>query len=72
MKGVSARLVNESRGKYGSLWQDESWDRIVRDQAEFDEKLQYMLNNPVKRGLVEDPWTYDGWYYNAEWEAELK
>ena len=42
------------------------------DQAEFDEKLQYMLNNPVKRGLVDDPWAYDGWYYNVEWEAELK
>jgi thiamine-phosphate pyrophosphorylase len=72
MKGVSARLVNDSRGEHGNLWQDESWDRIMRDQAEFDEKLQYMLNNPVKRGLVEDPWAYDGWYYNAEWEAELK
>jgi thiamine-phosphate pyrophosphorylase len=71
MKGVSAKLVNESRGNNGSLWQDESWDRIVRDQAEFDEKLQYMLNNPVKRGLVADPWTYDGWYYNADWETEL-
>jgi thiamine-phosphate pyrophosphorylase len=72
MKGVSARLVNQSRDKQGSVWQDESCDRIVRDQAEFDEKLQYMLNNPVKRGLVEDPWTYDGWYYNPDWETELK
>lgn len=72
MKGVSARLVNDSRGEHGNLWQDESCDRIMRDQAEFDEKLDYMLNNPVKRGLVEDPWAYDGWYYNAEWETELK
>lgn len=71
LKGVSARLVNDRRGSNGTLWQDESWDRIVRDQAEFDEKLEYMLNNPVKQGLVEDPWTYDAWYYNAEWEAEL-
>ena len=71
LKGVSARLVNERRGAHGTLWQDESWDRIVRDQAEFDEKLEYMLNNPVKKGLVTDPWTYDAWYYNADWEAEL-
>jgi thiamine-phosphate pyrophosphorylase len=71
LKGVSARLVNDRRGNHGNLWQDESWDRIVRDQAEFEEKLEYMLNNPVKKGLVEDPWTYDAWYYNAEWEAEL-
>ena len=71
LKGVSARLVNDRRGSHGTVWQDESWDRIVRDQAEFDEKLEYMLNNPVKKGLVADPWTYDAWYYNAEWEAEL-
>ncbi|HEY2584300.1 MAG TPA: thiamine phosphate synthase [Tepidisphaeraceae bacterium] len=71
LKGVSARLVNDRRGSHGMVWQDESWDRIVRDQSEFDEKLEYMLNNPVKKGLVEDPWTYDAWYYNAEWEAEL-
>ncbi|MDB5172822.1 MAG: Thiamine-phosphate pyrophosphorylase [Phycisphaerales bacterium] len=65
IKGVSARLVNTSRNSHGSVWQDESWDRIMRDQAEFDEKLEYMLNNPVKKGLVSDPWQYDGWYYNS-------
>jgi thiamine-phosphate pyrophosphorylase len=64
IKGASARLVNVSRGSSGSVWQDESWDRIMRDQTEFDEKLEYMLNNPVKKGLVTDPWEYDGWYYN--------
>jgi len=34
---------------------NESWDRIVRDQTELNEKLSYMLNNPVKKGLTEDP-----------------
>lgn len=66
VKGVSARLVNEARGTRGSLWQDESWDRIVRDQDELDEKLQYMLDNPVRKGLVADGWDYDGWYVNQE------
>jgi len=58
IKGVSARLINTARGSAGRVWQDESWDRIVRDQAELDEKLQYVLNNPVKRELVNDPWDY--------------
>ncbi|MEZ5944225.1 MAG: transposase [Planctomycetaceae bacterium] len=52
IKGVSARMVNRARGKRGSLWQDESWDRIVRDVAEFEEKYQYIANNPVSAGLV--------------------
>ena len=30
MRGVSGRLVNESRGKQGTIWQDESRDRIVQ------------------------------------------
>ena len=40
----------------GPLWQDEWCDRIVRDADELDEKLHYMLNNPLKLGLVDDPW----------------
>jgi REP element-mobilizing transposase RayT len=66
IKGVSAKLLNVASDAWGSVWQDESWDRIVRDEKELDEKLRYMLNNPVKRGLVSDPWTYDAWYYNPD------
>jgi hypothetical protein len=55
-------MVNESRGARGSLWQDESWDRILRNQDEMEEKLRYMLNNPVEAGLVEDPWLWPGWF----------
>ena len=29
-----------------------------------DEKLEYMLNNSVKAGLVEDGWKWVGWYFN--------
>ena len=59
----------KSRGTQGSnLWQDESWDRIVRDQAELEEKLNYMVENPVKKELVADGWDYDGWFYSASAE----
>jgi hypothetical protein len=50
------------------LWQDESWDRIIRDAAEFDEKLQYMFDNPIKAGLVTDEAPYDTWYYNPDFQ----
>ena len=32
-----------------AVWQDESFDRIVRDQAELNEKGRYILGNPFKR-----------------------
>ena len=38
----------------GVFWQDESYDHIVRDQAELERTIKYVLNNPVKAGLVDD------------------
>jgi putative transposase len=64
IKGVSANQINKSRNSTGSIWQDESFDRIIRDADEFDEKLLYMYNNPIKAGLTEDTSTYHGWYLN--------
>ena len=62
IKGVTARKLNKNRGTKGRVWQDEYFDRIVRDNSELMEKLQYMFHNPLGRGLVEDPLDYDGWY----------
>jgi putative transposase len=66
IKGPSARKINILRGTSGSVWQDESFDRIIRDQDEFEEKLRYMLDNAVKDGLTEDPWNYHGWFCAEE------
>lgn len=65
-KGKSARLINLHRGTMGTVWQAESYDRIVRDESELLEKLNYMFENPLKRGLTEDPWNYPGWHLSPE------
>jgi putative transposase len=63
IKRFSARKINQERGDQGALCQDERFDRIVRDEAEFLEKWQYIRNNPLKAGLAlyaEDyPWLYE-------------
>ena len=51
IKGYSARQINEARGTRGSLWLDESWDRIVRSEKEFGERWEYIESNPGKAGL---------------------
>ena len=66
IKGVTARRLNQRWGSRGKVWQEESFDRIVRDQAEFDEKLRYMFGNPLKAGLTDDPWMYPGWYMKGQ------
>jgi putative transposase len=64
IKGVSARLLNQYRNTKGQVWQEESWDRILRNAGEYDEKLRYMYDNPVKEGLATSADAYDGWYCN--------
>jgi hypothetical protein len=55
IKGVTARLINQQRDTTAlSLWQDDSWDRILRDHDELTEKLNFMLNNPAEASLVEN------------------
>jgi putative transposase len=62
LKGYTARECNRILKKKGKFWQHESFDRVVRDQAEFNRTIEYVINNPVKAGLVkkwEDwKWTY--------------
>lgn len=66
VKGATARRLNQLRRTKGTVWQEESFDRIVRDQNELDEKLNYMFMNPVKAGLVDDPSRYPGWYFRGQ------
>jgi hypothetical protein len=53
----------------GTIWRDESFDRIIRDEKEYNEKLVYILNNPLKLSLVENQEDYKWYYFNEglEW-----
>jgi formylmethanofuran dehydrogenase subunit E-like metal-binding protein len=66
IKGVSAYKINKSRNSKGELWQQESFDRIIRDEKEYNEKMTYMYYNPFKKELVDDPEKYEWWYLNEE------
>jgi REP element-mobilizing transposase RayT len=46
------RLLNRTRQAF---WQDESYDHLVRDQAEFGRIVAYIEMNPVRAGLVASP-----------------
>lgn len=62
VKSFSVHQINQQRGGSGSVWQDERFDRIVRDEAEFLEKGQYIMNNPLKQELATNPEDYP-WLY---------
>ena len=62
VKSFSVHQINRLRGTEGPLWLDESFDRIVRNEVEFLEKWQYIINNPLKKELVQNPEEYP-WLY---------
>jgi putative transposase len=53
LKRYTARQANIYLGRKGSFWQHENYDHVVRDEAELRRITAYVLNNPVKAGLVE-------------------
>ena len=54
LKGRTARDCNLELKRNGSFWQHESYDHFVRDEQELEEIILYILNNPVKAGLVKE------------------
>jgi putative transposase len=59
LKGTTARRVNQILGLTGkALWQDESYDRLVRNEGEFRRIQAYIEENPVRAGLVAAPEDY--------------
>lgn len=72
-KSFTAHAINKAKGRTGPVWQDERFDRIVRDEEEFWEKWRYMENNPVKAGLVAQSEEYPWWYQNpSAWDESAK
>jgi type I restriction enzyme R subunit len=50
-KGFTAREINKRIGKAGTLWQDEYWDRLIRNERHFFKVAEYIRENPVKAKL---------------------
>ncbi|WP_158279591.1 transposase [Arcicella aurantiaca] len=67
LKGYSGKKANEILRRNGEFWQHESYDRIVRDGKECERIITYILNNPVKIGLVEKWQDYEYSYVNEKY-----
>ena len=58
IKGSSARSINRLSGRTGPVWQDESFDHVLRGDESLRETIEYIRQNPVRKGLVERPEDY--------------
>lgn len=53
------RIIGATGERFAPFW-EESYDRIVRDESELEERWLAMLEAPVQFELAEDPEAYDG------------
>jgi REP element-mobilizing transposase RayT len=62
IKGSSAHKINKALGRKGRVWQSESFDHVLRSSENLDAKIEYLLENPARAGLVND-WTKYPWLW---------
>ena len=65
----TARACNRCLNRRGPFWQHESFDRVVRNEAELQRIVDYVEFNPVKAGLCEQPKT---WEFSSAWRGGVK
>lgn len=66
IKSFTAHEINKVLNRKGKVWQDENYDRVIRDNEDFLEKLEYIANNPIKMNLAKDYEDYR-WLYIKGW-----
>jgi putative transposase len=60
IKGPTAVYANRMLKRTGQFWQRESFDVYIRNNQHFNRVMAYILQNPVKAGLVKEwaEWPY--------------
>jgi REP element-mobilizing transposase RayT len=54
-KRYTARQSNKLLSRSGTFWQNDYWDRFIRNERHFEAAVSYIDQNPVKAGLVDEP-----------------
>jgi putative transposase len=67
--GYWKRLVGRADGALKSVFQEDCWDTQMRTREQYDEKLSYIRNNPVRKGLASswELWPYRGRVFDVSW-----
>ena len=65
VKRFVSRKVNSALSRRGTLWEEESYDRIIRDEEHLFRVIQYVGRNPAKAGLPRCEWIR---WSDPDWE----
>jgi REP element-mobilizing transposase RayT len=58
LKSATAHRINKLLRTSGPVWEEESFDHVLRSEESLQEKCEYIRQNPVKAGLVARPEDY--------------
>ncbi|MFZ5449065.1 MAG: REP-associated tyrosine transposase [Thermodesulfobacteriota bacterium] len=65
IKGASAHSINKVLSRKGRVWLSESFDHVLPSDKSTHSKVQYICENPVRKGLVVEgddyPWLWREW-----------
>ncbi|MDD3888196.1 MAG: transposase [Patescibacteria group bacterium] len=64
INGIFANQYNKFTNNSGQIVQRKFWDHIIRNEKDFEEKINYIHGNPIKHGIVDDleRWPYSSYY----------
>ena len=69
IKGTTARSLNQLVARRGPLWAQGFHDHALRKDEDVEKVARYIIGNPVRSGLVDDPLDYpywDAWFLQDE------
>ena len=61
-KSFTAKQVNKILGRSGQVWEEDYFDRYIRDENHLSTVVDYIEQNPVKAGLVD---TASDWRWSS-------
>jgi REP element-mobilizing transposase RayT len=57
-KSFSASMANKILVRGGAFWQREYYDRLIRNEDEFERAIRYVVSNPERAGLKDWKWVW--------------
>lgn len=71
LKSATAHRINKVLHHAGPVWEEESFDHVLRSDESLEEKCEYIRQNPVKAGLVRQPEDYPWLWVNPELKGRM-
>ncbi len=71
-KKFTAVQSNKALGRSGTFWVEESYDTLIRNDDHFFKSVNYIIQNPVKAGLVRNCFDWKWTYIHPELDREFR